>query len=183
MSCRLREKYVKEIRPLLVKDFNYTNALQAPRMEKVVVSMGVKEGAVDIKIIDQAAQELSTITGQKPIVTRAKKAISAFKLRQGQPIGLKVTLRKERMYNFIDRLFNVAMPRIRDFRGFSPAAFDQGGNYNLGLSEQIIFPEIEYDKVKKIQGMNVTFVTTAKTPAESQKLLEYLGLPFRKKQE
>jgi len=178
---RLHEKYKKEICPKLIQDFNYRNVLQVPRVEKVVVSMGVKEGAQDIKIIDQAAVELSVITGQKPLVTRAKKAISAFKLRQGQPVGLKVTLRRNRMYNFLDRLFNVAMPRIRDFRGFSPDAFDQGGNYNLGIAEQIIFPEIDYDKVKKTQGMNITFVTTAKTKEESQRLLEYLGLPFKKK--
>ena len=177
---RLKEKYTKEIRAKLVKDFNYENAMQAPKVEKVVISMGVKEGAADIKIIDQAAAELAVITGQKPLVTRAKKAISAFKLRQGQPIGLKVTLRRDRMYNFIDRLFNVAMPRIRDFRGYSVEGFDHGGNYNLGIQEQIIFPEIEYDKVKKIQGMNVTFVTTAKTKEESKRLLEYLGLPFKK---
>ncbi len=181
MASRLRDKYRQEVCPKLSKDFNYKNVLQVPRVDKVVISMGVKEGAQDIKIIDQAAAELATITGQKPLMTRAKKAISAFKLREGQPVGLKVTLRRDRMYNFLDRLFNVAMPRIRDFRGFSTDSFDQGGNYNLGLAEQIIFPEIEYDKVKKTQGMNITFVTTAKTKEESQRLLEYLGLPFRKK--
>jgi large subunit ribosomal protein L5 len=181
MKSRLAEKYTKEIVPQLVRDFSYKNRLEAPRVEKVVLSMGVKEGVLDIKVLEAAAQELALITGQKPLITRAKKAISAFKLREGNPVGLKVTLRRDRMYQFMDRLFNAAMPRIRDFRGFSPDSFDADGNYNLGLTEQIVFPEIEYDKVRKIQGMNIAFVTTAKTRPEAQRLLEYLGLPFRKK--
>ncbi len=181
MSCRLQKKYIDEIRPKLVEEFKFKNKLQAPILEKVVVSMGIKEGVQDIKVIDQAAEELALITGQKPLVTRAKKAIASFKLRKGNPVGLKVTLRRERMYNFIDRLFNAAMPRIRDFRGTPENSFDASGNYNLGIQEQIIFPEIQYDKIRKIQGMNIAFVTTAKTKEEAQKLLSYLGLPFRKK--
>ena len=178
---RLGDKYKNEIHPALMKEFEYKNMHQAPRIEKVVVSMGVKEGVTDAKAIDLASEELATITGQKPAVTRAKKAIAAFKLRKGNPIGLKVTLRHNRMYDFIDRLFNVAMPRIRDFRGITNNNFDGMGNCNIGLQEQIIFPEIDYDKVKKVQGMNIAFVTTAKTKEESQKLLEGLGFPFRKK--
>lgn len=178
---RLLEKYRSEIIPAMISEFNYKNAMQVPRLQKVVVSMGVKEGAADIKILEQVAAELVMITGQKALVTRAKKSISAFKLREGAPIGLKVTLRRARMYEFIDRLFNIAMPRIRDFRGYPDNSFDRDGNFNLGIQEQIIFPEITYDKVKKVQGMNITFVTTAKTPAEGKKLLEHLGLPFRKK--
>jgi len=181
MASRLKIKFEKEICPKLQQELGYANRMAVPRMDKVVVSMGVKEGVQDIKVIDQAANELSLITGQKPIVTRAKKAISAFKLRKGNPIGLKVTLRRDRMYNFMDRLFNVAMPRIRDFRGCSEGSFDGVGNYNMGLQEQVVFPEIPYDQVKKVQGMNIAFVTTAKHKGESQKLLEALGLPFRKK--
>jgi len=178
---RLRKKYQDEIRTRLREELGLKNIYQVPKLEKVVVSMGVKEGVQDIKIIDQAAVELAEITGQRPLITRAKKAISAFKVRKGNPIGLKVTLRQTRMYDFIDRLFNVAMPRIRDFRGFPESSFDQNGNYNIGLQEQIIFPEIEYDKIRKVQGMNITFVTNAATREEARKLLEYLGLPFKKK--
>ncbi len=178
---RLLEKYRNEIIPKIQKEFKYKNVMQVPKLEKVVINMGVKEGASDIKIIEHMAQELAKIAGQKPLITRAKKSISAFKLRENAPIGLKVTLRRFRMYEFIDRLFNIAMPRIRDFRGYSDKSFDQNGNYSLGIQEQIIFPEIEFDKIKKVQGMDVTFVTTAKTPEEGKLLLELLGLPFIKK--
>ncbi len=177
---RLLNRYRKEVVPTLMKSEGYKNALEAPRLKKVVVNMGVKEGAQDIKILDQLAVELGRITGQKPLVTRAKKSISAFKLREGSPIGLKVTLRKRRMYEFLDRLFNVAMPRIRDFRGYPITSFDGNGNYTLGIQEQIIFPEVDFEKVKKVQGMDVTFVTTAKNKDEAKKLLELLGLPFKK---
>lgn len=177
---RLLEKYRSEVAPELMKEFSYKNPMQAPRLEKVVVNMGVKEGQEDIKILDQLAVELSRIVGQKPVVTRAKKSISAFKLREGSPIGLKVTLRRARMYEFIDRLFNVAMPRIRDFRGFLDKSFDQHGNLTIGLNEQTIFPEVEFDKMKKTQGMDITFVTTAGSNQEGKRLLELLGFPFRK---
>jgi large subunit ribosomal protein L5 len=178
---RLQEKYETTIRPKLREELGLKNIMEVPKLEKVVVSMGVKEGVQDIKVIDQAAEELAIITGQKPLVTRAKKDISSFKLRKGNPVGLKVTLRKGRMYDFIDRLFNVAIPRIRDFRGFSDGSFDGSGNFNIGLQEQIVFPEIEYDRIKKTQGMNIAFVTSAKTKEQAHKLLEYLGFPFRKK--
>jgi len=164
-----------------MQEFKYENVMQAPKLMKVVVNMGIKEGQQDIKILEQLALELGMITGQKPQVTRAKKSIANFKLRQGSPIGAKVTLRKARMYEFLDRLFNIAMPRIRDFRGFSDKSFDDRGNYSLGLQEQTIFPEVEFDKVKKTQGMDVTFVTTAENSKESKRLLELLGLPFTKK--
>ncbi len=177
---RLLEKYRSEVIPVLLEEFSYKNLMQAPKLEKVVINMGVREGQEDIKILDQLAVELSRIVGQKPVVTRAKKSISAFKLRQGSPIGLKVTLRRGRMYEFLDRLFNVAMPRIRDFRGFLDKSFDQRGNYTLGLTEQTIFPEVEFDKMKKTQGMDITFVTTAKNRIEGKRLLELLGFPFRK---
>lgn len=177
---RLRLKYRNEIAKAMRDEFKYENIMQVPKLLKVVINMGVKEGASDVKIIEQIAEELSRIAGQKPVITRAKKSISAFKLREGVPIGLKVTLRRDRMYEFIDRLFNVAMPRIRDFRGYSDKSFDDTGNYSLGIQEQIIFPEIEFDKIKKVQGMDVTFVTTAKTKKEGKKLLELLGLPFTK---
>ncbi|MBI4387776.1 MAG: 50S ribosomal protein L5 [Candidatus Omnitrophica bacterium] len=177
---RLLKRYREEVVPVLIKARGYKNTLQSPHLEKVVINMGVKEGAADIKILDQLANELGRITGQKPVVTRAKKSISAFKLREGVPIGLKVTLRKNRMYEFLDRLFNVAMPRIRDFRGFSLSSFDQHGNYTLGIQEQIIFPEIEFDRIKKVQGMDITFVTTTENKDEAKQLLELLGLPFKK---
>jgi len=177
---RLLEKYRQEALPVLMEEFGYKNPMQAPRLVKVVINMGVKEGQEDIKILDQIAIELGRITGQKPVVTRAKKSISAFKLREGSPIGLKVTLRKIRMYEFVDRLFNVAMPRIRDFRGFLDKSFDQRGNFSIGLTEQTIFPEVEYDKIKKTQGMDITFVTTAENHKEGKRLLELLGFPFRK---
>ncbi len=177
---RLLKKYRAEVVPELQKKFGYRNPMQAPRMEKIVVNMGVKEGQEDIKILDQLAIELARIVGQKPVVTRAKKSISAFKLREGSPIGLKVTLRRSRMYEFMDRLFNVAMPRIRDFRGFLDKSFDPRGNFTIGLTEQTIFAEVEYDKMKKTQGMDITFVTTAENKKEGKMLLELLGFPFRK---
>ena len=180
---RILEKYRKEIVPALMQEFQYKNIMQVPKIEKVVVNMGVKDGKDDVKIIEQLAIELGRITGQKPVTNLAKKSISSFKLREGVPIGLKVTLRGLRMYEFLDRLFNVAMPRIRDFQGFSEKSFDGNGNYTLGLQEQTVFPEVEFDKIKKTQGMDITFVTSAKNDQEGRKLLEYVGLPFKKKQE
>jgi len=177
---RLREKYLKEIVPLVMKERGYQNPYQVPRLVKMVVHMGVKEGAQDIKILDAVSGDLALVTGQKPLVTRARKSISAFKLREGAPIGLKVTLRGPRMYDFFDRLVNVAMPRVRDFRGLPDTGFDGQGNLTIGIQEQIIFPEVEYDKVKKIQGMDITFVTTAETKDEAKRVLELLGFPFRK---
>lgn len=177
---RLQKRYKDEVVSAMKSEFKYDNIMQVPRLQKVVINMGVKEGASDVKVIEHLAGELAMITGQKPVITRAKKSISGFKLREGVPIGLKVTLRRARMYEFIDRLFNVAMPRIRDFRGYSDKSFDQNGNYTLGLQEQIIFPEIEFDKIKKVQGMDITFVTTARNSSEGKRLLELLGLPFRK---
>jgi len=165
---------------LLLKEFGYKNPMQAPKIVKIVINMGVKEGQEDIKILDQLAVEVSRITGQKPVVTRAKKSISSFKLREGSPIGLKVTLRRARMYEFLDRLINIAMPRIRDFRGFSDRSFDQSGNYTFGLTEQTIFPEVEYEKMKKTQGMDITLVMSVKDRKESKRLLELLGFPFKK---
>ncbi len=179
LLVRYREKVV----PALSQEFQYSNVMQVPRLEKVVVNMGIKEGKEDVKILEHVVGELRLITGQKPLVTRAKKSISAFKLREGQPIGAKVTLRGARMYEFLDRLFSIAMPRIRDFRGYSDKSFDGRGNYTLGIQEQIIFPEVEFDKIKKTQGMDVTIVTTAQRDGEAKRLLELLGLPFIKKQE
>ncbi|MDD5085480.1 MAG: 50S ribosomal protein L5 [Candidatus Omnitrophica bacterium] len=177
---RLQERYEKQVVPAMIKEFGLKNALAVPRVQKVVVNMGIKEGAVDIKLIDQAREELTMIAGQRPVITRAKKSISNFKLREGAPIGLMVTLRKRRMYEFMDRFFNVAMPRIKDFHGFSLRSFDANGNYTLGLQEQIIFPEIEYDQVKKVQGMDITFVISGGEKEQSKRLLELLGFPFRK---
>ncbi len=179
---RLAEKYKKEVVPVLKQEFKYPNAMRVPKLEKVVVNIGVKEGQEDIKLFEQLAHELGQITGQKPQVNRAKKSIAGFKLREGSPVGLKVTLRRQRMWEFLDRLFNVAMPRIRDFRGYSEHAFDERGNYTLGITEQTIFPEVEFDKVKKIKGMNITFVTTAENKQEAKRFLELLGLPFHKKE-
>lgn len=177
---RLAIKYKGTIAPEMMKEFGYKNVYQVPKVKKVVINMGIKEGATDIKFLDQATVELSRITGQRPVITRAKKAIAGFKIRKGSPIGLKVDLRRVRMYEFMDRFFNIACPRIRDFRGFSPRSFDKNNNYSVGIKEQIIFPEVEYDKIKKLQGMDITFVTTAATKEESQKLLEHFGMPFRK---
>jgi large subunit ribosomal protein L5 len=176
----LYTKYRKEIIPALKKEFGYENIMQVPRLKKVVLNMGVKEGQEDVKLLEQLAVELGAISGQKPSVRRAKKSIAAFKLRENSPVGLKVTLRRARMYEFLERLFNVAMPRIRDFRGFSVNSFDDRGNYTLGLQDQTIFPEVEFDKVKRVKGMDITFVTSAENGKEAKKLLELLGLPFKK---
>ncbi len=175
-------RYRESVVPALSQEFKYANVMRVPRLVKVVVNMGIKEGKEDVKILEHVVGELAVITGQKPVVTRAKKSISAFKLRQGQPIGAKVTLRGARMYEFLDRLFSIAMPRIRDFRGYSDKSFDGRGNYTLGIQEQIIFPEVEFDKIKKTQGMDVTIVTTSQSDAEAKRLLELMGLPFIKKQ-
>ena len=176
---RLREQYEQVVKPNLMKEFGYKNPLQAPRLEKIVVNMGVGEAVQDSKRVDAAVQELSLITGQKPVVTRAKKSIATFKLRQGMPIGAKVTLRKERMYEFLDRLITVALPRVRDFRGVPANSFDGRGNYSLGLKEQIVFPEIDYDRVDQVRGMDVVIVTTAKTDDEARALLRGFDMPFQ----
>lgn len=175
-----REKYVKECLPALKQKFGYKNNNQIPRLEKIVVNTSIKEGASEPKIFDAAAQDIGAITGQKPVITKARKAIANFKLRAGLPIGCMVTLRGMRMFEFVNRLVSVALPRVRDFKGVSPKGFDGRGNYTLGLTEQTIFPEVNIDKVQKVFGMNVTFVTTAKTDEEGRALLEGLGVPFRK---
>ncbi len=178
--ARLRDQYQKEVVPRLMQKFEYRSVMQVPRLEKVVINMGVGEAAQNEKVMDNAVGDLSLITGQKPVVTRAKKSIAGFKLREGQKIGAKVTLRGARMYEFLDKLFNIALPRVRDFRGVSPKAFDGRGNYTLGLREQLIFPEIEYDRIDKVRGMDVVVVTTARTDEEARGLLTELGMPFRK---
>lgn len=178
---RLLEKYRKEIVPQMMAKFGFKNALAVPSLSKIVINMGVGEAIADVKILDRAAEELGLITGQKPIIRRAKKAISNFKIKDGQPIGAKVTLRKDMMYEFIDRLINVAMPRIRDFRGVPVNSFDKGGNYTLGLSEQSIFPEIDYDKITRAQGMDIVIVIkNSKTSEQSRELLKLFGMPFFK---
>lgn len=177
---RLKEKYSKEIIPQMMKRFSYKNIMQVPKVDKVVINMGLGEAIQNVKVLEAAQKELAAITGQKPVVTKARKAIANFKLRQGMPIGCKVTLRKEQMYEFLDRLLNLALPRIRDFKGVSAKAFDGRGNYALGVREQIIFPEIDYDKVDKIRGMNIVIDTTAKTDEEAKALLEFMGMPFAK---
>jgi large subunit ribosomal protein L5 len=177
--ARLRELYNKEVVPQLMKDFSYANVMQVPKLEKIVVNMGLGEAIQNVKILDSAVVELGTITGQKAVITKAKKSIASFKLRQGMPIGCMVTLRKERMYEFLDRLMNVSLPRVRDFKGVSGKGFDGRGNYSLGVKEQLIFPEIEYDKIDKIKGLNITIVTTAKSDEEGKALLKQLGMPFR----
>jgi large subunit ribosomal protein L5 len=177
--ARLKEYYEKKVVPVLVKEFNYKNRMEVPRIEKIVVNMGVGEAIQNIKALDSAVAELSLIVGQKPVVTKARKSIATFKLRQGMSIGCRVTLRRERMYEFFDRLVNVAIPRVRDFRGISPKSFDGRGSFAMGLKEQIIFPEIDYDKIDKIRGMNIVIVTTAKTDEEARQLLKLMGLPFR----
>ena len=177
--ARLRELYQNEVVEKLRKDFNYKNIMEVPRVEKVVVNMGLGEAIQNIKILDSATVELNAITGQKAVVTKAKKSIASFKLRQGMPIGCMVTLRRERMYEFLDRLMNVALARVRDFKGVSGKAFDGKGNYTLGVKEQLIFPEINYDQIDKIKGLNITVVTSAKTDEEGKALLKYLGMPFR----
>lgn len=177
--ARLKDFYMKEIVPALMKEFNYRNPMEVPKLEKIVINMGLGEAIQNIKLLDSATSELSLIIGQKPIITKAKKSIASFKLREGVPIGCMVTLRKERMYEFFDRLVNIALPRVRDFKGVSGKSFDGRGNYSLGIKEHIIFPEIDYDKIDKVKGMNVVIVTTAKTDEEAKSLLTLLGVPFR----
>ncbi|MDQ0063982.1 MULTISPECIES: 50S ribosomal protein L5 [Paenibacillus] len=180
MAARMKDRFLNDITPALMQKFNYTSVMQVPKIEKVVINMGVGEAVSNSKILDVAVEELRIISGQKPVVTRAKKSIAGFKLRENMPIGVKVTLRGERMYHFLDKLFNISLPRVRDFRGVSNKAFDGRGNYTLGLKEQLIFPEIEYDKVDKVRGMDIVIVTTAKTDEESRELLTQLGMPFTK---
>ncbi|MDQ1143265.1 large subunit ribosomal protein L5 [Bacillus sp. SORGH_AS 510] len=177
---RLKEKFVKEVTPALMSKFNYKSVMEVPKLEKIVVNMGVGDAVANAKALDNAVEELTTITGQKPLVTRAKKSIAGFRLREGMPIGAKVTLRGERMYEFLDKLVSVSLPRVRDFRGVSKKAFDGRGNYTLGIKEQLIFPEIDYDKVTKVRGMDIVIVTTAKTDEESRELLTQFGMPFQK---
>ncbi|HWQ89078.1 MAG TPA: 50S ribosomal protein L5 [Desulfitobacteriaceae bacterium] len=176
--ARLKEKYTEEIAPALQQKFGYKNVMQIPRLDKVVVNMGVGEAITNSKAIDSAVSDLTKIVGQKPIVTKAKKSIAAFKLREGMSIGTKVTLHGNRMYEFVDRLLNVALPRVRDFRGVSAKSFDGRGNYTIGIKEQLIFPEIEYDKIDKLRGMDVVFVTTAKSDEEAREMLRLFGMPF-----
>lgn len=179
IMTRIKDYYLKEVVPALIKEFHYKNSMEIPKIEKIVVNMGLGEAIQNIKILDSAAEELSMIVGQKPVITKAKKSIATFKLRQGMSIGCRVTLRRDRMYEFFDRLVNVALPRVRDFRGISPKSFDGRGNFSVGLKEQIIFPEIDYDKIDKVRGMNVSIVTSAKTDEEARQLLKLMGLPFR----
>ena len=176
---QLKEFYEKEVVPKLIEAFNYKNIMQVPRLEKVVLNMGLGEAIQNIKLLDAAAEELQTIAGQHPVITRAKKSIAAFKLREGMPIGCMVTLRRNRMYDFFYKLVNVALPRVRDFRGISGKAFDGRGNYSLGIKEHIIFPEIDYDKIDKIKGLNISIVTSAQNDEEGKELLRLLGMPFR----
>ncbi|MNI41755.1 50S ribosomal protein L5 [compost metagenome] len=180
MAARMKERYLNEITPALMQKFNYTTVMQVPKIEKVVINMGVGDAVQNSKVLDAAVNDLQLIAGQKPVITKAKKSIAGFKLRENMPIGVKVTLRGERMYYFLDKLFNVTLPRVRDFRGVSTKAFDGRGNYTLGLKEQLIFPEIEYEKVDKVRGMDIVIVTTAKTDEESRELLNQLGMPFAK---
>jgi len=180
MSSRLYIKYRKEIAPVLQKELGLENAMELPKLEKIVINQCLSEAVQNAKILNVAAEEIAQITGQKPLITKAKKSISNFKLREGMPIGVTVTLRKERMWSFFDRLISLALPRVRDFRGLSPRGFDGRGNYNMGLKEQIVFPEINYDKVDKVRGMNITICTTAKNDAEGKALLDAFGFPFRK---
>lgn len=177
-KTRLQEKYLNEATKAMVDKFHYKNVMEIPKIEKVIINMGVGEAVTNSKALETAVAQLTTIAGQKPVVTKAKKSIAAFKLREGMPIGTKVTLRGDRMYYFLDKLMNIALPRVRDFRGVSTTAFDGRGNYALGLKEQLIFPEIEYDKVDKVQGMDIIIVTTAKTDEEARELLRLLGMPF-----
>lgn len=178
---RLKTKYQKEVVPALMSQFNYSSIMQAPRLEKICINQGIGDATGDKKMIETAANELSTIVGQRAVSTKAKKSVSNFKLREGMPIGVRVTLRGDRMYEFLDRLFTIAMPRVRDFRGVNDKAFDGRGNYTMGITEQIIFPEIDIDKISKIMGMDITFVTTANTDAEAFALLKEMGMPFVKK--
>ncbi len=176
--ARLKEKYSSDIMPALKTKFKYTSTMQIPKLEKVVINMGVGEVKENAKAMDSAVGDLALITGQKPLITKAKKSVAAFKVREGMNIGCKVTLRGKRMYEFVDKLFNVALPRVRDFRGVSSNSFDGRGNYTMGINDQLIFPEIEYDKIDKVRGMDISFVTTAKTDEEAKELLKLLGMPF-----
>lgn len=178
MIPRLKEKYSNEVTGALMQKFGYKSSMQVPKLEKIVINMGVGDARENPKALDAATGDLAIITGQKPIVTKAKKSVANFKVRQGMAIGCKVTLRGSRMYEFVDKLFNIALPRVRDFRGVSDKAFDGRGNYSLGIKEQLIFPEIEYDKIEKVRGMDIIFVTTAKTDEEARELLKLLGMPF-----
>jgi large subunit ribosomal protein L5 len=178
-TARIRDKYYNEVRPALMKEFSLDNPMAAPKLEKIVVNMGVGEATQNAKVIDPAASEIGLITGQKPVVTKAKKSIAAFKVREGMPIGVMVTLRGDRMYEFFDRLVNIALPRVRDFRGVPTKSFDGRGNYTLGVRDQLIFPEIDYAKVEKMKGMNITFVTTAGNDDQARALLKHMGMPFR----
>ena len=178
MAARLKERYNKEVAPAIAKEFGIKNPMAVPRLEKIVVNMGMGEAIANAKILDTAADEIRAIVGQKPVITKAKKSIASFKLRQGMPIGVMVTLRGDRMYEFLDRLVSIALPRVRDFRGVSPKAFDGRGNYTIGVREQLIFPEIEYDKIDKVRGFEVSIVTTAQTDEEGRRLLSLLGMPF-----
>jgi len=177
--ARLKNIYKNEIVPALIKEFNYRSPMEVPKADKIVINMGVGEAIQNIKLLDSASNDLSLITGQRPVITKARKSIASFKLRKGMPIGCMVTLRRERMYEFLDRLVNIALPRVRDFRGLGGKSFDGRGNYSLGIKEHIIFPEIDYDKIDKIKGMNVVIVTTAKTDEEAKVLLRLLGVPFK----
>jgi large subunit ribosomal protein L5 len=179
MAPRLKERYAKEVVPTLTKEFGYSNPMAVPRLRKIIINMGLGEAIQNAKLLDSATQELAQITGQKPVITRARKSIANFKLRKNMPIGAMVTLRGDRMYEFFDRLTNVALPRVRDFRGLSTRAFDGRGNYTLGLRDQLVFPEVEYSKVEKIKGMNISIVTDARSDAEAMSLLRHLGMPFR----
>lgn len=178
---RLKEKYRNETLPALVQEFGYKNVMQAPRLQKVTVNIGLGEAVQNAKALDSASNDVATVTGQHPVITRAKKSISNFKLREGMPIGVMVTLRGNRMWEFMDRLVNAALPRIRDFQGVSPNSFDGRGNYSLGLREQMLFPEIEYDKIEKVRGLQITIITTAETDEEGKRLLELLGMPFARR--
>ncbi|HEY6805470.1 MAG TPA: 50S ribosomal protein L5 [Pyrinomonadaceae bacterium] len=179
MAARLKERYQKDVAPQIAKEFGIKNPMAIPRIEKVVLNMGMGEAISNAKILDTAADEIRAVGGQKPVVTKAKKSIASFKLRQGMPIGVMVTLRGDRMYEFLDRLMSVALPRVRDFRGVSPKAFDGRGNYTIGIREQLIFPEIDFNKVDKLRGMNISIVTTARTDEQARSLLKALGMPFR----
>ena len=180
MTNRLKEKYTNEVVPALTEQFNYTSIMAVPKVDKIVINMGVGDAVNNSKNLDKAVAELALISGQKPLITKAKKSVAAFRLREGMPIGCKVTLRGEKMYEFADRLINLALPRVRDFRGVNPNAFDGRGNYALGIKEQLIFPEVEYDKVDKVRGMDIIFVTTAKTDEEARELLTLFNMPFAK---
>jgi large subunit ribosomal protein L5 len=179
LVSRLKEKYQNEVIKAMMEKFNYNNIMQVPKLEKIVINVGVGEAIQNSKALDAAVSDITIITGQRPVITKAKKSIAAFKLREGMKIGCKVTLRGDRMFHFVDKLFNVALPRVRDFRGVSPKSFDGRGNYSMGIKEQLIFPEIEYDKIDKVRGMDIIFVTTANTDEEARELLRLMGMPFK----